>query len=648
MPALHKDTLRTLIADARTDEALVNLIVILAKAPDLRTPYREMIALRGQLGSVESALRLGLIEFQAANRETTRISLAVLSWLDRLPDETSGSKSENATIETTLLRTAEALAADAGWEYDLFFSFSNLDVEAARNFCQVLRGYGLRVFFSADDLRHRAGQNFGDVIESALHGSRDFLLFCSPAAMQSKWVKLEHETFFHQYHLPHPESRRFYIAEGPAFLEALVPVFHRQYQRLSGPEQLLHTLADTWPTLLSQGAAAARMTPEPSIKPASADEHLWKMTTVVHTRQAYEKYITRFPKGNYVEAVQATLDAFDVDDLTWAVASEANTEKALQQYLRSFPDGQHTEAALEQLSVFDLERRAAEQRMEQEKKQLEINAKKRRALETARAVKVAARLERAKEATERSSDPFHDCLILVEGGTFYMGDTFGEGNKNEIAVHQVTVPDFYLGKYPVTQGQWKAIMDNNPSDFTGDDKLPVDSVSWDKAQEFIKKLNEKTGRKYRLPSEAEWEYAAREGGKKIRFGNGKDIADPKEMNFKADPDYKKNYSLVGVYPNRTTPVDQFAPNSLGLYDMSGNVREWCEDDWRDYYHGGPAYANAWVLNPRQIDRVLRGGSWEDMPSYCRSSSRARGLPWNRDNQNGFRLALSLQQVTWPG
>jgi len=247
----------------------------------------------------------------------------------------------------------------------------------------------------------------------------------------------------------------------------------------------------------------------------------------------------------------------------------------------------------------------------------------------------------APEKTEtipEETDPFQDLMIHIKGGTFEMGDTFGDGESNEKPIHLVNIPDFQLCKYPVTQAQWKKIMGDNPAHFKGDE-LPVEQVSWDDAQAFLKKLNAQTGQKYRLPSEAEWEYAAREGGKKVRFGNGKEFADPKDINFNASEKYKKIYSVVGEFRNKTTPVNQFTPNDLGLYDMSGNVWEWCGDWYDEKYY---SKSDGVIVNPSgpssEEFRVLRGGSWYSYPNDCRAAYRNWLNPNNRDLNIGFRVA----------
>jgi len=166
-------------------------------------------------------------------------------------------------------------------------------------------------------------------------------------------------------------------------------------------------------------------------------------------------------------------------------------------------------------------------------------------------------------------------FVFVKGGCYQMGDTFGDGAPEEKPVHDVCVSDFYMGKHEVTQGQWKRIMGNNPSSFSGcGDNCPVEHVSWNDAQNFIRRLNSQSGKRYRLPTEAEWEYAARSGGKREKWaGSG---------NEASSGDYAWYSSNSG---SKAHPAGQKLPNGLGLHDMSGNVWEWC-NDWYDgtYYN----------------------------------------------------------------
>ncbi|MFN0036384.1 MAG: formylglycine-generating enzyme family protein, partial [Saprospiraceae bacterium] len=213
--------------------------------------------------------------------------------------------------------------------------------------------------------------------------------------------------------------------------------------------------------------------------------------------------------------------------------------------------------------------------------------------------------------------------------------------------HEVTVAGFHIGKFPVTQALWKAVMKGeNPSTFPGDDR-PVEQVSWDDAQAFVKNLNDLTkssrppAHAYRLPTEAEWEYAAKGGSQRV----GVTSSHPDTFNaFKyAGSDRLKDVGWFdGNSNNETKPVGLKYPNQLGIYDMSGNVWEWCEDDWHGKYDGAPDNGSAWIDSPRGSNRVHRGGSWLNGAQYCRAASRGRWPPGYRNRNLGFRLALSLQ------
>jgi formylglycine-generating enzyme required for sulfatase activity len=216
-------------------------------------------------------------------------------------------------------------------------------------------------------------------------------------------------------------------------------------------------------------------------------------------------------------------------------------------------------------------------------------------------------------------------MVFVKGGCYQMGDTFGEGETDEKPVHQVCVDDFYLGKYEVTQAQWLAVMGNNPSYFKEcGANCPVEQVFWEDAQEFTRRLNELAGRNYRLPYEAEWEYAARSGGKSEKYAGG--------SNIDAVAWYDKNSGYS------THPVGSKQPNGLGLYDMSGNVWEWCKDWYADKY-----YERSPQQNPRGplsgSSRVVRGGGWDNDPAYVRAADRFGFSPGDRGAGLGFRLVL---------
>lgn len=222
-------------------------------------------------------------------------------------------------------------------------------------------------------------------------------------------------------------------------------------------------------------------------------------------------------------------------------------------------------------------------------------------------------------------------LIFVKGGCFKMGDTFGSGNADERPVHEVCVNDFYMGKYVVTQGQWKDIMGEDPALFgkCGDD-CPVDDVSWNEIQEFIDKLNARTGKRYRLPTEAEWEYAARSGGKNEKWSGTSDEA---ALGKYAWYDSNANESIH--------PVGKKKPNGLGLYDMSGNVWQWCYDRYDEGYYTYSRSSNPAGPTTGQ-DRVLRGGSWFNGPKYLRTAARLRFDPARPYVLGGFRLVAPFR------
>ena len=215
-------------------------------------------------------------------------------------------------------------------------------------------------------------------------------------------------------------------------------------------------------------------------------------------------------------------------------------------------------------------------------------------------------------------------MVRVEGGTFRMGATSeqeDDANSDEKPVHSVTLSSYYIGKTEVTQALWQAVMGSNPSAFQGAD-LPVECVSWNDCQEFIQKLNRLTGRNFRLPTEAEWEFACRGGNK----SNGYKYSGSNDIDNVA---WYDGYS--GAHP-----VGTKAPNELGIYDMSGNVWEWCSDWYADY----TSYSQTDPTGPQSGSRrVRRGGSWGGGAGYCRSSSRNINRPTFRIDNLGLRLAL---------
>ncbi|NEP41564.1 MAG: SUMF1/EgtB/PvdO family nonheme iron enzyme [Okeania sp. SIO2G4] len=225
-------------------------------------------------------------------------------------------------------------------------------------------------------------------------------------------------------------------------------------------------------------------------------------------------------------------------------------------------------------------------------------------------------------------------MVKIPAGSFIMGSPDKEAGRydNEGPQHNVDVPEFFMGKYPVTQVQWQAVMGNNFSRFKGANR-PVERVNWYKATEFCEIFSQITGKNYRLPSESQWEYACR-AGTTTPFYFGKTIT-TELANYNARETYAS--APKGIYRNKTTNVGIFPPNTFGLYDMHGNVWEWCADEWHDNYSGAPTDGSAW-LDGNENRSPLRGGSWSNYPFLCRSAIR---LYYNRrvdhDYDFGFRI-----------
>ncbi len=324
----------------------------------------------------------------------------------------------------------------------------------------------------------------------------------------------------------------------------------------------------------------------------------------------------------------------DADDSFWEALKDGDVADC-DKYLGKYPDGRH---------AGDAERRK----------------------------KLLAPASETPTSTAPNTEKIPDNMVRVRGGTFTMGDMFAEGGSDELPTHSVTVDEFLMGKTEVTFDEFDAFCTatgrEKPSDAGwGRGTRPVINVDWYDAVEYCNWLSQRQGLNvaytidksredpnnsgtydskkwtvstnwnangYRLPTEAEWEYAAREAGKKIRFGNGKDIADPAQINFDGSA---SNYSVVGEFRGETVPVGEIAgaANNLGLRHMSGNVWEWC-NDWYDGYNSSPS------KDPKGADsggvRVLRGGSWYYYPGYVRCAVRVRSDPGGRGAFVGFRVA----------
>lgn len=250
-------------------------------------------------------------------------------------------------------------------------------------------------------------------------------------------------------------------------------------------------------------------------------------------------------------------------------------------------------------------------------------------------------------------------MVYIEAGTFLMGSPKDELGRleREGPQHLVTLAQpFFMGKFPVTQAQWRVVaampqvdreLDADPANFKGDNR-PVEQVSWYDAVEFCQRLEKATGRPYRLPTEAEWEYACR-AGTTTPFHFGQSITTDLANYRGTDWEYEgKTYSGAygdgphGDYREETTEVGSFeVANAFGLYDMHGNVVEWCQDIWHENYEGAPDDGRAWLSSGEREYSVLRGGSWVSNPEFCRSAFRNRFAPDDSFNSVGFRVVCGL-------
>jgi len=267
-----------------------------------------------------------------------------------------------------------------------------------------------------------------------------------------------------------------------------------------------------------------------------------------------------------------------------------------------------------------------------------------------------------EDALALSSDQTSLDMVYIPPGIFRMGSPEGElgCRESEGPQHPVTIAQpFFMGKYPITQAQWRAVaalpqvereLKADPSKFKGNNR-PVEQISWYAAVEFCQRLEKATDRPYRLPTETEWEYACRAGTTTpFHFGLSitTDLANYRGTDWKiGDKTYSGAYGggPYGEFREETTEVGSFeVANTFGLYDMHGNVWEWCQDHWHETYEGAPEDSSAWMSSDESKSRVLRGGSWNFNPGVCRSAIRSRLAPDNRIDDFGFRVVCGLART----
>ncbi|MBF0159988.1 MAG: formylglycine-generating enzyme family protein [Magnetococcales bacterium] len=233
-------------------------------------------------------------------------------------------------------------------------------------------------------------------------------------------------------------------------------------------------------------------------------------------------------------------------------------------------------------------------------------------------------------------------FVWIPKGRFVMGSPSGEeGHQcHEAPLHEVQLSGFWLGQSPVTQGEWQRIMSHNPAGFRRGAHHPVEKVSWHDAQCYIDRLNQQGHHRFRLPTEAEWEYACR-SGTTTPFCFGATIRSDTQANYNGN--YPYNRGSKRLYRQATTPVGSFPGNDFGLYDMHGNVWEWCQD-WYDaeFYRHTDVHQDPVCLGDASGSRVIRGGSWDDSARRVRSAERYHDRPDSRSDYVGFRLVCSME------
>lgn len=465
-------------------------------------------------------------------------------------------------------------------EYDIFISYSRKDSEQVHEIANVLSGDGYRVWIDKDGIE--SGDAFKSVIVKAIKKSKVFLFFSSLTANESPWTVKE-------------------VNMAVYLKKIVIPV------KLDDADYNDSILFD----LVGLDYVSYNIDPIQGLK---------------DLRRSLKKHLG--DAGVDVKKIKEEIATFETD----GQKLYADQRRVLDEiYARKKLIGETTQkcpvcGALNEINALFCPTCGWTYVPFQSKKMDERRLNTAKKLWNSRGKAVIADEETPTQSMPQAiMELIHD-MVRVEGGTFEMGGTREQGEdafEDEKPTHKVTLSTFSIGRYPITQDQWEAVMGNNPSHFKGE-KLPVESVSWFDCQEFVKKLNEMTGRHFRLPTEAEWEYAARGGkkGKRYKYSGGNILMQVGWFNENSG--------------GTSHDVGQKSPNELGLYDMSGNIWEWVQD-WKG------DFTSEEQINPTGpetgLERVCRGGGWNREIDRARVSYRGDDQPDLRYCSLGLRIAL---------
>ncbi|AEE54306.1 SUMF1/EgtB/PvdO family nonheme iron enzyme [Haliscomenobacter hydrossis] len=686
---MTKEEIKKFIAEDQTTEvldqllALVNAYLLVHPKDQTASKIQHVLLVNaGKFRGLNQERVLGILKREDEQTTTAQVQAAMLYVIEELPEKVWQTKTESD-------KTSVPHSED--FDFDIFLSFSSKDRESARLIWEMLRGLGFRIFLSDEALKAHAGMSFLDRIDWALRRSQHFLLLCTPTAVQSQWVKLECETFFTRFHLAKPSQRRFFIFErgGKKWLGDV-------YQNLQTLDEI-QTLVEILRAQLGQAGSVIPM----------AIGHAFdaQNSNLQQTKPSIEQRLGKEQEKLEKAAAQAISNPTITRTLDFEVIKKA---KLLQDFYQTYGENAstlqflklHSEVvrefgAISETDLNDL----IEEIHDKEIKRNEIIASvipqtiktfvadhkgkwsrrdelffldelSNRYGKILDKPALAVLLDDARVKFQAILQDF----VLIKGGEFMMGapDEEADARADEKPQHQVRLTDFYLSKYPTTLAQFEEFIlatgyqtdadQSGGSDFWNgknwelqagvnwtydvhgaqqkDKQHPVIHVSWNDARAYCDWLEQRLSLPIRLPREAEWEYACR-AGTTTPFNTGANLTT-------VQANYDGNYPYAdfpkGTYLGRTSPIGLYPPNAWGLYDMHGNVLEWCEDWYSETYYN-ECKKQGVVADPEGSSagsaRVLRGGSWLSFARHCRTAYRFWNGSVYRSAGVGFRPVWSL-------